>query len=90
MWLAHTEINMTSRHLINHTKFMKHTTEWRWRRTVSERTRKNIEHSPRAILSQRIEIVFERDKTMAAQFWILDTSVRFLILNSSGSFWILI
>ena len=24
MWLAHTEIDMTSRHLINHTKFMKH------------------------------------------------------------------
>ena len=24
MWLTHTEIDMTSRHLINHTKFMKH------------------------------------------------------------------
>ena len=24
MWLAHTEIDMTSCHLINHTKFMKH------------------------------------------------------------------
>ena len=24
MWLAHTEIDMTSRHLINHIKFIKH------------------------------------------------------------------
>lgn len=80
MWLAHTEINMTSRHLINHTKFMKHIPLSRGGEEPSVKEReKNIEHSPRAIFSQRIEIVFERDKTMAAQFW---------ILNSSGSFWI--